>query len=163
MQNTNCLYLNRIKVLIIMRSIKLFRVDKRDFEVGDIIESAKEFLRKGPPGAIEIEKQFEKMRPDTFLPRTHCLFLFERINDAQKHWSKMSEGKLYEVTVDNISILHRADMNLVDLAYKNLKDEDKVKFYATQYWSGVLCSSSIVEVLVRSATVSSIISKCQKK
>lgn len=144
---------------ILMNTFTFFRADKRDFSVGDVLESAGEFLAKNPLGSMDNEKIFEKMRPNNLPPRAECLYVFEHLNDAKKHWSKMRGGKLYKVTVKISDILHKGDMSLVDLAFVNQSMPEVVATYVRQYWLGECTSKPVIEVLVRNALIAEVISK----
>jgi hypothetical protein len=140
--------------------MKLYRADKRDFYVGEVIRSANDFFEKNPDGSKEIEYLFESVRPEKKPNRIGCLFLFENEVAAKKHWSKMTDGNLYEVEVDDYSVLHRADMRLVDKAFSSTNKE-QIENCAKEYWNGVETEQPRVEILVKEATVTAIISKDQ--
>jgi len=140
--------------------MKLYRADKRDFFVGDKITSANEFATKNPEGSSEIEDLFEAERPHGKSPRIGCLYLFEDEIVAKKHWSKMADGKLYEVEIDESSILHRADMRFVDKAFLST-DTSEREVCAKDYWSGVETDTPRIEILVNEATVVNVVSKDQ--
>jgi len=146
-----------------MEPCKFFRADKRDFSVGDTVASAGEFLAKNPPASSDIERAFEDKRPKNLPPRAECLYVFEYLEDANKHWSKMTGGKLYEVTVQPGDILHRADMSLVDSAYVSRSVPHEVAACAQRYWSGECGSKPVIEVLVKSAQVSAVISRDEQE
>lgn len=140
--------------------MKLYRADKRDFNIGDLIVTAGEFTTKNPEGSARIEHIFESVRPENKPTRSNCLYLFEDISVAKKHWSKMTEGKLYEVEIDENLILHRADMRLVDDAFLAEEESEAIKC-ASNYWEGQETTTSRIEVLVQNATVTNIVSKDQ--
>ncbi len=142
-----------------MMSLKTFyRVDKRTFATGDVVLSAREFLAKNPDGSLEIELAFEEKRPKTLPARADCLYVFSSIPDAKKHWSKMTGGKLYEVTVEDDDLLFRSDMTLVDLAFRNRQIAGAVEACADRYWRGEYSEKPIIEVLVLKATVLRVLS-----
>lgn len=151
-----------------MRSIErrsFYRADKRDFEIGSTIYSAGEFSAKNPIGSVGIESLFEELRPAGKPQRVGCLFVFEDLLAAKKHWSKMTGGKLYEVRVEPCGILHRADMSLLEAAFASGTDIDKIRTYADLYWSGMCSEHPTVEILVKHAIVLNVISKdeCERK
>jgi hypothetical protein len=100
-----------------MASVILYRADKRDFNQGQEIQSAKQFHEQNPRGSDKVESIFEAKRPDTKPSRLDALYLFEDFVVAKKHWSKMTDGKLYEVRVEASEVRHRGDMRLVDEAF----------------------------------------------
>lgn len=140
--------------------MKLYRADKRNFIVGETIKSAGEFTSRNPEGSNLIEDLLESLRPSEKPERSKCLYLFEDLTVAKKHWSKMTDGKLYEVEVDEQSILHRADMQLVDSAFVSEDSKEKAEF-ANDYWLGKETGMPRIEVLVDQAEVVSVISKNQ--
>lgn len=140
-----------------MLPIVFYRADKRDFAVGNCVVSAGHFRTKNPEGSQLIEDVFEKERPPD-LPNRDSLYVFESLSDAKKHWSKMTDGKLYAVEVDPKDVWHRGDMSFVNDAYKNRDKIDFVHDCAQRYWRGEWSDRPIVEVLVRQAHVTEIIS-----
>ncbi len=135
-----------------------YRADKRIFCDGDVVVSAGEFLGKNPDGSLDVEKVFEEKRPKNLPPRADCLYVFSAISDAKKHWSKMTGGKLYEVAVADVDVLLRADMTLVDLAFRSREVPGDVEACADRYWRGECSERPVIEVLVRNATVLSVLS-----
>lgn len=142
--------------------MKLYRADKRDFSVGELIRTAGEFVTLNPEGSQRVEECFEQERPTDKPLREKCLYLFESLDVAKKHWSKMTGGMLYEIDIDESMILHRADMQLVDAAYRE-SDENALKKCAIDYWAGVETPSPRIEILVSEAIVSRVVSKDQKE
>jgi hypothetical protein len=142
--------------------LKLYRADKRDFNVGTEISTAREFIIKNPQGSHRVEDLFEFKRPSNKPMRSESLFLFENLEVAKKHWSEMIDGNLYEVEVDNSSILHRADMQLVDLAFRT-ENESELERCAADYWMGKETNNPRIEVLVKKAIISNVISKSQSE
>jgi hypothetical protein len=137
--------------------VTLYRVDKRDFGVGDVVTTAGEFTSKNPEGSIIVEELFELSRPEGKPVRHECLFLFENLEVAKKHWSKMKDGKLYKVEIDDEEILHKGDMEYVDKAFIVESNSDK-NDCARDYWAGIKTDNPRIEILVSSAIVTEIIS-----
>ena len=115
--------------------MKLYRADKRDFEIGNLIVTVGEFMTKNPEGSARIESIFESIRPKNKPTRLNSLYLFEDVSVARKHWSKMTDGKLYEVEIDESLMLHWADMQLVDDGFL-AEEENEVIKCAIHYWEG---------------------------
>lgn len=120
-----------------------------------------EFTSLNPDDSHIVEDAFEKERPLNKPQRANCLYLFETIDDAKKHWSKMSEGKLYEVELSIEEILHKGDMTLVDIAFKSKDDISSLEENGKKYWASEYTECPVVEILVQQALVSGIISKDQ--
>ncbi len=140
-----------------------FRADKRDFEVGDVITTAGEFQTLNPPDSIYVENVFESVRPTEKPQRLGNLYLFRNEIVAKKHWSKMTGGNLYTARVDDFSLHHEGDMRLVNMAYENRLDTSKVESLAKDYWSGIFTTNPMIEVIVRCAVITNIVSKDQKE
>ncbi len=140
----------------------LYRADKRTFKIGEVIQSANEFATKNPPGSNAVEQLFDTMKPKGKPNRFGCLFLFDDLVHAKKHWSKMTDGKLYVVETNPDSILHRGDMQLVDQAYKSGDDGERQRC-AKEYWGGTETQGSVIETLVEKATVVDVVSKDQEE
>lgn len=143
-----------------MASIILYRADKREFKQGQEIQSANQFQELNPRGSDKVERIFEAKRPDTKPSRLDALYLFEDFVVAKKHWSKMKDGKLYEVRVEDSEVRHRGDMRLVDEAF-GCSDLADIEACADRYWAGEMTASPIMELLVQSAAVSAVLSKDQ--
>lgn len=140
-----------------------FRVDKRDFDIGDAVLPAGEFWDKAPSGTQEVEVVFESRRPAHLPQRVGALYVFEALKDAKKYWSKMKDGKLYEVEVKLSDVLLRADMALVDSAHALLGCAGQIAEKADMYWAEGRGENATIEVLVNCARVSRIISKDDKE
>ena len=72
----------------------------------------------------------------------------------------MTDGKLYEVRIEDSEVRHRGDMRLVDAAFC-CSDLADIEACADRYWNGEMTASPRMELLVQSATVSAILSKDQ--
>lgn len=145
-----------------MTLLTAYRVDKRDFLEGEMIQSANQFPTLNPNGSERVEEVFELIRPALKPKRVGSLFLFEDLVVAKKHWSKMAHSKLYEIQIEASSIRHRGDMRLVDEAF-GCTDQICMESCAYQYWSGIERASPRVELLVTLASISRIISKDQNE
>ena len=139
-----------------------FRADKRDFDIGSLVESAGEFISLNPQGSQDIEDVFESLRPMDKPTRHGNLYLFTDETLAKKHWSKMTDGKLYRATVDPTLSYHRGDMRLVDKAFEVRADIEAVEKIAIRYWAGDFTENPVVEVIVQHATISEVVSKDQR-
>jgi len=135
-----------------------YRVDKRDYEVGDRIMTAGEYVRLFTEEQRSIEGFLEESRPPEKPPREGSLFLFEDLGVARKHWSKMKQGKLYEVETPT-SVLHRGDMQLTEHLWKALQAGKSTQDLCAGYWRGDMTEKPEVEVLVAEAIVRAVISK----
>jgi len=64
----------------------LFRADKTDFEVGDVITTAGHYFDKFPENTKLLEQRLEDFRPNDKPRRIDCFFLFESLDLAKRHW-----------------------------------------------------------------------------
>lgn len=139
------------------------RADKRDFNVGDVVTSAREFTVLNPQGSQDVEDVFERVRPLGKPKRIGNLYLFKDEISAKKHWSKMTDGKLYRATFDSKLPRHEGDMCLFNQAFELRTNIDEVEKLANRYWAGDLTEKPIIEVIVLQATISEVVSKDQQE
>lgn len=135
-----------------------YRVDRRLFEVGQKVGTAGEYYGEFNCIGKEIEDALESIRPKGKKSRTKCLFVFEDEQCAKKHWSKMINGKLYEVSIESATIFHRGDMAQMDvmkLVRESGKDMGEV---AEAYWREEFSNSPEIEVMVSCAVVTRVLS-----
>lgn len=133
--------------------MRFFRVDKRDFSPGDIIKTAQEYYDKFSQIARAVEDALESHRPLQKAQRTTCVFVFADEKCARKHWSKMENGKLYAVELDECQILHRGDMALMDEMKVHLEAGKDVSELARKYWAGEFSENPEIEVLAPNVAV----------
>lgn len=136
-----------------------YRVDRRLFKVGDVISSANEYYDKFKGIAKTVEDTLEVTRPKNQKKlRTECLFVFEDEKCAKKHWSKMVDGKLYEVSIEGAITFHRGDMALMDAMKQLLEAGSDITKLAEDYWREECSAKPEMEILVSSAVVVDVIS-----
>jgi hypothetical protein len=136
--------------------LKVYRADKRRFNTGEPITTAREFSVLNPDG-IQLEDLFTKAKPPGKPARIESLFLFENYDDAEWHWAKMRDGVLYECEIDAASILHRGDMRLIDLAGSELRAGADPLPHAHGYWAGESTDDPRWELLAVEATITTVI------
>lgn len=141
--------------------MRYFRADKRDFSPGDVIQSAQEYYDKFSKIARAVEDALEAHRPLQKVKRATCVFVFADEKYAREHWSKMKNGKLYAVDIDECHILHRGDMALMDEMNAALEDGKDVSELACKYWAGEVSELPKLEVLAPSVTVVETLSKSE--
>lgn len=135
-----------------------YRIDRRLFKVGDEIATASEYYGKFADIAKEVEDVLEASRPMTKRRRPECLFLFEDENCARKHWSKMTNGKLYEVSIGSAEVLHRGDMAQMDVMKRASESGQDISEVADAYWRGEHSPSPEIGIMVSSAVVTRVLS-----
>lgn len=140
--------------------LSLFRVDKRKFEVGNIIRPNGEYYTHLDAVRRKVEDSLS--RTNSNIERNNILFLFDDIKNALIFWRKIGESaNIYEVKLTGEQVLHKADMNYLDvlsLIERELKDDKKLDCFSEKYWgneSGLF--SPCYELLVREAKVKKII------
>lgn len=138
-----------------------FRVDKRTFNVGDIITPQTNFEHCLKGEVLEVEKLLDKYRPPQIPERKKCLFLFMELFGALRFWSKYG-GTIYRVCAEKI--LHRGDMNKLDNIldlYRYIGDDDRegiVIAAVNEYWKcGTHTFQPCYEILVEKAEVRKVI------
>jgi hypothetical protein len=129
-----------------------YRADKRDFEPGDIIRTAGDFLSMHDPFCRAVEKVLELNRPVGKTPRGKCLFLFLDRSAAEEYGFIMRKPIIYQVTIRG-EILHRADLSWFPAMITMLKRGQCARAQARRYWNGQLTKHPLIEVLAGSATI----------
>ena len=135
-----------------------YRVDRRLFEVGEEICTASEYYDKFEKIAKDVEDALELSRPEDMKPRTECLFVFEDEQCARKHWSKMIDGKLYEVSIKNANVFHRGDMAQLNVMKQLHEIGQSMSEVAKAYWRGETSYSPEIEIMVSNAIVTRVLS-----
>ena len=135
-----------------------YRVDKRVFSLGEEVTSAQEYYEKFTDSAKVVEDTLELTRPQTKKQRTECLFIFESEVSARKHWSKMTDGKLYRVEIEEANVCHRGDMAMLDTMKRLAEAGDCMTAVADSYWRGELGAVPEVEIMLSRAVVNEVLS-----
>ena len=89
------------------------------------------------------------------------LHVFEDLVPAKKFWSKMKNGKLYKVHVDDAELRHKGDMQLTEKLHELAKKNADLKPTADSYWKSELTESPEIELLVNYAIVTEVISSSE--
>lgn len=145
-----------------MSTITVFRVDTRQFAALQVFASAGKFQFQNPNGE-KLEDHFEAERPPNKPRRIGSLFLFENLADAERHWGKLKDGILYECLIETNSILHRGDMQLVDVAGAEIAAGLDAVPSIAKYWRGEATEKPRWELLATQAVISKLISADQEK
>lgn len=133
----------------------LFRVDHREFKVGEKITSTSSYQK-----AIDIEHQItelclEKTRPNNLISRNN-LFLFCNLKDAFQFTIDISNINIYYVDILQSEIFFKGDMNYIDTIFDAVKKEQTLKdIYklCCNYWNQIRTSNPCYETLVQEALV----------
>lgn len=133
--------------------MKLYRVDKRLYNVGDEILPGTNYTQALNNEDKEILER--KLDKKSCMPRTRkeCLFLFNSLYHALIFFSKYG-GYFYEVEPDNE--FFRGDMNKLDNILDALRfcGEDGIDSFVNEYWKdGTHTFSPCYEVLRNKAKV----------
>jgi len=139
--------------------MKAYRVDRKNFDVADPVYPTGEYFDELDSKGEIVENCLEENRPSNKPKRNKVLHIFQKLEDAQKFWSKMKTGKLSIVEIDDKELLHQGDMEITENMYKNSDDAHILKQLAEKYWSGKNTSNPEIEILVESAIVTEIFSK----
>lgn len=70
----------------------------------------------------------------------------------------MTGGKLYQVEIDEDSVLHRGDMALMDRMKALVEEGKDVKELAAAYWAGEESTNPEIEIMVEYAVVEKVLS-----
>lgn len=134
-----------------------YRVDKRHFSEGDIINPQTEYERLLEGEKLKLEEMLNKKRPHNIPERSKCLFLFQDLQGALRFYFKYG-GFIYGVEAFS-SIYHRGDMNKLDniLDLFKVVDCEKdttgiIEAAVNYYWkNGTHTFNPCYEILVDSA------------
>ena len=133
--------------------MKLYRVDKRLYNVGDEILPDTNYLQAlNNKDKKILERKFDEK---SCIPRTRkeCLFLFNSLYHALIFFSKYG-GYIYEVAPEEV--FFRGDMNKLDNILDALRfcGEDGIDSFVNEYWKdGTHTFSPCYEVLCKKAIV----------
>jgi hypothetical protein len=136
-----------------------YRVDRRDFEVGDVVAPTGQYQKGLNDKQKQVEAALESTRPAAKPKRDEKLFVFRDVEPAKKFWSKMQKGKLYKVDYKEAATKHTGDMNLTEEMFNRLDDKKALVDRAKRYWNGTMADGAEVEILVDEANVTEVISK----
>jgi hypothetical protein len=136
-----------------------YRVDRRDFNPGERIDYTGVYFKNLTNTGKIVEDVLELYRPDGKPKRDTMLHVFEDLGPARKFWSKMKDGNLYKVQVDNAFVRHRGDMQLTEKVKHLVEQESEPKSAAMAYWNGEQTENPENELLVEYAVVTEVVSK----
>ena len=136
----------------------LYRVDKREFKIGDVISPSPTFEK----GLDEMRKAVENMlnheRPKGIPQRGDCLFLFQDLICALRFFYKYG-GTIYGVNTEQC--FYKGDMNILDniLDIFRITCDETLRTHAVKrYWeSGSHTFNPCYEILTNSAIVEKVI------
>jgi hypothetical protein len=135
-----------------------FRIDKRDFTVGDKILPQNVYQNRLDAKRRLVEYILEQFRPENKPARNSILMVFELLDDAKELWWKISDSKLYKTEILETEILHIGDYNKVEELYKCILESRNGDLIAQEYWNSILTENPIIEIFVNQATVSEVFS-----
>lgn len=137
----------------------LFRIDRRRYKIGQIIEPNSTYFDCLKEESLEVEKMLDETRNYSIPLRRQCLFLFLDLSCSMRFWEKYG-GHIYIVTLDS-NPYHRADMNILDSllnVFKITKDKTIRKKIAEKYWeAGTHTFNPCYELLVKCAKVEDVL------
>lgn len=130
--------------------MRFFRVEssKNELDIDSTIKSSgrySEYLQQEDEAAklkCAIEDALDECNPNGRFRRRDCLFVFEELKDALIFSANIHRGNalIYEVSASCPDILHKGDMNLLDLlsiSFKDEKAEDNIELLKNicgKYW-----------------------------
>ena len=143
--------------------MKAYRIDKRDFQIGDFMLPQNEYQNVIDEKRLSAETVLEKHRPKNKPRRKDIIMLFQEFKDAKHFWTIMTNSKFYKSEIDEKDILHIGDFNKVESLFVNINNENEAFRIAKEYWNGTFTESPKPEILLNSACVSKIISNSEKE
>lgn len=142
------------------RTVDFFRVDRRSFQIGDVINppdiSYQDTLnQKGQT----IERILTDEKPkDKICDRKTQLFLFTELSDAIRFLNLMENSKIYKVEkVEETTCFHRGDMNWTEVMNTFDGNEEVQRQFANHYWEGTRMFKPCWELIVDKVIVTGII------
>ena len=85
--------------------------------------------------------------------RAHALFVFEDLDVAKALLGQTQSKQLYEMSIEDKDILHRADLRIYDEIVDALKAKRDPDGLIREFWAGIERPSPRIELAVMKATV----------
>jgi len=143
--------------------MKTFRIDKRNFDIGDTIFPQNKYQNNLDDMKARVEIILEEKRPNNKPKRNDILMLFQNFEGAKHFWTILNQSKFYKTEILETEILHIGDYNKIEELYKNIQNVVKSNQIAEDYWNGVYTESPKPEIFVNDATVKEILSNSEKE
>lgn len=143
--------------------MKVFRIDNREYRVGDYIKPQNEYQNKLKGDRLKVEKLLEKNRPENKPNRNSIVMVFESFESAKFHWTIQKNSKFYKAEISDEEILHRGDFNKVEELFININQPDTAENIASEYWNGVMTENPKAEIFVNSINVNEVISESENE
>lgn len=140
----------------------MYRVDKRDYNIGETITVPENSYQDSTIFTDEkqtLERVLEEEKPtDKGGNRKSGLFIFAELSDAIRFSCVMTDSKIYKVKglADTI-FYHRGDMNLTEIMSKIIDQENALRELAKVYWQGGKTFKPCWEILVDKVQVTKVI------
>lgn len=140
----------------------MYRVDRRQYNIGEIIEPPENSYQNVDGFNIDKEKLeliLEEEKPNTItISRKNGLFIFPELSDAIRFSCVMTDSKIYKVeATPETSFFHRGDMNLTEVMSKVNGNDEVLRALAQSYWKSEKTFKPCWEVLLNKVQVSKII------
>lgn len=143
--------------------MEVFRIDNREYLIGDCIKPQNEYQNKLKGDKLKVEEILEKWRPENKPSRNSIVMVFETFESAKSHWTIQSNSKFYKAKITNEQILHRGDFNKVEELFKNINEPNNVENIAIEYWNGIMTENPKVEIFVNSIVLNEILSASENE
>ena len=137
----------------------MYRVDRRVFQINDIILPPETSYHDGANFDLTIERILSEQKPlENNADRRTGLFIFPELSDAIRFSSVMSDSKIYKVKqLSDTTCLHRGDMNWTEIMSRLKDNESALRQLSTLYWNGSKTFKPCWEVLVNKMQVVSVV------
>lgn len=106
--------------------MKTFRIDNRNFKVGDRIFPQDIYQSKLDDKRTLVEQILENYRPKNKPARNSVLMLFKEFEHAKQHWTIQKDAKFYKTEISENDILHIGDYNKVEELFKHLNMAQRI-------------------------------------
>lgn len=140
----------------------MYRVDRRKFNVGDIVLPPTVSYHEGgglSANGVIIEETLEATRPeDKVLKRAEGLFVFRDLCDAVAFHHVMTGSSIYQIELTpDTQMSHRGDMNFTELMNRMASDKASLETLARLYWQGAKTFKPCWEMLVNQIRVTAVL------
>jgi hypothetical protein len=142
--------------------MKMYRVDRRNFNISDIIETNKDSYQDSKDFGENKQKLerilTEELPSDKQADRKGGLYIFAELSDAIRFCYLMSNSKIYEVASSSDTICyHRGDMNWTEIMNNFLNDDKTLRQMAKLYWQSKKTFKPCWEMLVNRVQVTELV------
>ncbi len=141
--------------------MKYYRIDRRIFQLNELIKPSASFYNHSDSRRIEIEDILEDNRPIDKPNRNEVVKVFNSFDAAKKYWILDPNSIFYEVSVEADQILHQGNYDLLT-EISNTKDKERQRKMSIEYWMNDINTPCTLEFYIKEAPVIRIICNNEK-